>query len=93
MKNKLKKLYQQFKNLIVKLHQWALSKPTVVRIIHTFWMTAVSYIAIHPIHTSTDVKVILIGAGAAGLSAVKNLSWPLIVAWASSQTQQITPGQ
>lgn len=84
------------KNLLIKLHQWSLSHPQYVRVVHTFWQSflGVFLVGISPIlhdvtsHHFADAKVALIAligaAVASALSAVKSQVWPVVVGWASN---------
>lgn len=95
----------KLKTLLVKLHQWALAHPQVVRPFHTFWQSflGVFLVGISPIlndianHHYSDAKVALyalVGAAvAAAFSAVKSQIWPTLVSWSASSSTQITPGQ
>lgn len=89
------------KNLLVKIHQLALSHPSYIRPLHTFWQSFVGVfvLGISPIitditsHHFADAKIALIAlisaALAAGLSAVKNSVWPTVVAWANQDQSHI----
>jgi hypothetical protein len=56
------------------------NSPTVHKAAHTFWQSASAYliysvlVANQPLHTVGDYKVLLVGAIAAGLSALKTLA-------------------
>lgn len=93
MKNLTNTLKNRVKALLVILHQWALSHPDATRAIHTVWQAVAAYliVTVPNIHTPTDVKVAAGGAIAAGLSKAKSVVWPLLVAWAASETSHITP--
>ena len=54
--------------------------PLVSRALHTFWQAALSFVIVSALapHASVDVKVTLMGALSAGLSAVKTMAWAYI---------------
>lgn len=90
------------KNLIITLHQKALSNPNLTKAFHTAWQSflAVFLVGISPIlndivnHHYSDAKVALyalfVAALAAAFSAVKNQLWPTVVSWAASSDPHIT---
>lgn len=91
------------KNLIIKLHQWALTHPQYVRPFHTFAQSflGVFLVGISPIlndivnHHYSDAKIalyaLIVAAVAAGISAAKNQLWPILVGWAAQSDIQISP--
>lgn len=87
------------KNLIIKLHQKALSNPTIVKAIHSFWQafTGTFLVGISGVlgtHSLSDGKTALIAltgaALASALSAAKSTVWPTVVSWASQTQPHIT---
>jgi hypothetical protein len=63
------------KNLGTKLKA-LLTNPVISRALHTFWQgaLAVLLVGLLGVHTTGDAKLLLIGAVAAGLSAVKTMA-------------------
>lgn len=68
----MKAFFTKAKALLIAF--WSI--PLVSRALHTFWQAIVSYLIVAALapHASLDVKLTLMGAIGAGLSAVKTMT-------------------